>query len=79
VPVTGAMLGRDKALQNLVAGTTIPVPIGGTLSHPKPDRRALGAALKEVSKSIFKRGAEQEANELLKRLTGERGNLRPRQ
>lgn len=79
VPITGAMLGRDKTLQNLVAGTTIPVPIGGTLSHPRADRRAIGAAVKEVSKSLLKRGVEQEANDLLKRLTRDRGTPRPRQ
>jgi translocation and assembly module TamB len=79
VPITGAMLGRDPMLQNLAQGATIPVPIGGTLSHPRADRRAAGAALKELSKSIFKRGGEQEAIDLLKRLSREPGLMRPRQ
>src|SRR5206468_2780785 len=79
VPLNKALLGRDKMLQDLVGNTTIPVPIGGTLKQPRVDRHALAAAVKEVSKSVLKRGAQEEASDLLKRLSRERGLLRPRQ
>jgi translocation and assembly module TamB len=67
VPLNPSMLGRDKALQSLASGTTIPVPVGGTLSHPRIDRQALAAAMREVTRTILKRGAKEEASELLKR------------
>jgi translocation and assembly module TamB len=67
VPLNPTMLGRDKVLQNLAAGTTIPVPVGGTLTHPTVDRQALAGAMREVTRSILKRGARDEASELLKR------------
>jgi translocation and assembly module TamB len=67
VPLNPSVLGRDRTLQNLASGTTIPVPVGGTLTHPKVDRQALAAAMREVTRSILKRGAKDEASELLKR------------
>jgi translocation and assembly module TamB len=67
VPVSPSMLGRDKMLQKLVSGTSIPVAVGGTLTHPKVDRQAMSAAIREVTRSILKRNGESEAAELLKR------------
>jgi translocation and assembly module TamB len=67
VPLNPSILGRDRALQSLASGTIIPVPVGGTLDHPKVDRQALAAAMREVTRSILKRGAKEEASELLKR------------
>jgi translocation and assembly module TamB len=67
IPLNPAILGRDRTLQSLAAGTILPVPVGGTMSHPKVDRQALTAAVREVSRSILKRGARDEASELLKR------------
>jgi translocation and assembly module TamB len=78
VPLNKHLLGRDQILEELAGGTTIPVPIGGTLTHPKVDRQALAGALRQVGRSILKHGGEQEAADLLKRLTRERGLLRPR-
>ncbi len=78
VPVTGAMLGRDQMFENLAGGTTIPVPIGGTLEHPTVDRGALAAAVKEITRSVLKRGAEQEATDFLKRLSRDRNPPTPR-
>ena len=67
VPVNPSMLGRDKMLQKLVSGTSIPVAVGGTLTRPKVDRQALSAAIREVTRSILKRNGEGDAAELLKR------------
>jgi len=67
VPVSPSMLGRDKMLQRFVSGTSIPVAVGGTLTHPKVDRQALSAAIREVTRSILKRNGDVDAAELLKR------------
>ena len=44
VPITGAMLGNQAALQEIVGGTRVGVPIGGTMTHPAIDQQALGSA-----------------------------------
>ena len=76
VPLTSAMLGGDKTLQNVAGGTSIPVPIGGTLKRPKVDRQALASAMRQMSRTVLKRGAEKEANDLLNKLApGQGGNV----
>ena len=61
VPITASMLGRDPALNKLVAGTNITIPIGGTLSKPSIDRRALQTALRDATKSLAEKGLKDEA------------------
>ncbi|HWE40492.1 MAG TPA: hypothetical protein VG406_28350 [Isosphaeraceae bacterium] len=69
VPVTPAMLGNNRVLSGIAAGTRMSVPIGGTLSKPKLDREAFRAALKDVGKELLTRGAVVGVGELLDRLT----------
>ncbi len=69
VPITAAMLGGDdRLLGEIVGGTRVGVPIGGTFSHPRLDRGALQAGLREVSRSLIRRGAQVGVSELLNRL-----------
>lgn len=66
VPVTGAMLGGDTgALGQIVGGTRVGVPIGGTFARPQIDRGALQVGLRDVSRSMLQRGAAFGASELL--------------
>jgi translocation and assembly module TamB len=66
MPVTPAMLGRQRGLDQVLEGLRIGVPIGGTLSHPTLDNKAFRVGLREVGKSLLKRGGEQEVRDLLK-------------
>ncbi len=69
VPVTPAMFGDSPLLGPIVAGTSIRVPIGGTLDKPKLDKAAFKAGLADLGKSLLVRGAGVGALELLDRLT----------
>lgn len=70
VPVTRAMLGLGQVAQmdELVNGTRVTLPIGGTVQHPRIDRRGLQVALKDLSKGVINRGLSRGASELLNRL-----------
>jgi translocation and assembly module TamB len=67
MPLSGSVAGRDPVLRDLARGTTIAVPVAGTLKRPKVDRQALAAAMREASKSLLKREVKEEGTELLKR------------
>lgn len=69
LPVTPAMLGDTPVLGDLIAGTKVRVPIGGTLAAPKLDKAAFNAGLKDLGKNLLVRGAGVGAAELLERLT----------
>ncbi len=73
VPISGAMLGPQARLSQDLDGTRISVPIGGTISQPVVDRRALQVALKELSRSVLKREVTRDAAEVLDRLSRSRG------
>jgi len=64
VPISGKMVGNRADVNELLEGLRVGVPIGGTLSHPTIDRGALGAGVRDASKTVLKRGAA----DLLKRL-----------
>jgi hypothetical protein len=68
VPITASMLGNQALLGEAVDGTRVAVPIGGTLSRPGIDQRALQVALREAGRSMLRRGAEAGAEGLLQRL-----------
>ena len=68
LPVTAAMLGDNPLLADIVAGTRVSLPIGGTLDRPELDRDALADHLKDLGKSLLTRGATRGAIELLKRI-----------
>ncbi len=68
LPVTPAMLGNNELLADIAAGTSIKLPIGGTLDRPSIDQDAFQAGLKDMGKSLLTRGATRGALELLMRL-----------
>ena len=77
VPITGSMLGNQAALKDLVGGTQVAVPIGGTLTHPTLDRQALAMGVRDLGKTLIKRGAAREANDLLHKIGAPEGLLGP--
>lgn len=66
VPVTPGMLGRQEGLDRWLEGLRVGVPIGGTLTRPTLDRQAFRVGLRDVGKSLLKRGADQGVRDLLK-------------
>ena len=62
------MLGNNDLLSDIAAGTSIKLPISGTLDAPSIDRDAFQAGLKDMGKSLLTRGATRGALELLMRL-----------
>ena len=68
VPVTPAMFGNNPLLGEIVAGTKVRIPIGGTLAAPKLDKAAFNDELKDLGKTLLVRGAGVGAIELLGRL-----------
>ena len=68
VPVSGRMIGRDAAVKQIVGDTNISVPIGGTISRPAIDRAAFRVALRDVARSMARRGVQSEAGRLLDRV-----------
>ncbi len=68
VPVTSAMVANLPVLDDIVAGTRIKVPIGGTLDAPRVDREAANLALKGLGKDLLGRTAVRGAAELLMRM-----------
>ncbi|QEH32221.1 hypothetical protein OJF2_06900 [Aquisphaera giovannonii] len=70
VPITKAMLGSQAPAQlgDALRGNDITIPIGGTVSHPTVDRRALRVALGNLSKGAVRQGLQKEASKLLDRL-----------
>jgi len=68
LPLTSKMVGNNPLLSEIVGGTRIAVPIGGTLSQPKVDRQALGLGLKDLGKTLLERSVLQGAAALLERM-----------
>ncbi len=72
VPITPAMVANNPILSDIVAGTRIKVPVGGTLSKPQVDKEAFRTAMQDLGKTLLRRGAVRGATELLMRLTAPR-------
>jgi translocation and assembly module TamB len=68
VPLNAAMLGNNQLVNEIVDGTRVGLPIGGTLSRPVLDRRALEVALREAGRTMVKRGVQAEAGQMIRRL-----------
>jgi translocation and assembly module TamB len=68
LPITGALLAGSPLLADLVGGTRLTIPIGGTLDAPRLDRDALATNLKDLGKTLIRRGTTQGAADLLFRL-----------
>jgi translocation and assembly module TamB len=78
MPLTGRMLGRDELVQQLLGGTQITVPIGGTLSRPGIDRQALQATLRQAMQQVARKGLEAGAGRILERaLNNVAGDAKP--
>src|SRR6185437_6051076 len=79
LPVTRKMVLDVGFLGDIVEGTKISVPIGGTLDHPQVDRDALKVGLRDLGKTLLERTAGRGAAELLMRLARPRDpNAPPR-
>ena len=66
VPVTDRMVGRDA--YNILQGTTIRVPIGGTTSRPRIDETALQQATGDLMQQALRKNLEKSAQDLLNNL-----------
>ena len=69
VPLTSAMVAERPFLSDVLAGTKVRVPIGGTLSDPKLDREAFRAGMRDLGRSLLENTAMRGAAGLLMRLT----------
>ena len=79
VPLTGKALGLGAAGDQLAAGTTVALPIRGTLGRPAIDRRALAGALRDAARNLGQKELKGEAGKLLERIAGpSRGSSEPR-
>lgn len=82
VPITRGMLGARSGLDDLIGDRKVVVPIDGTVSKPRVDKRALQVALRELSKSVLKKELTKNATDLLNQLgpppaAGDGGNGKP--
>ncbi len=66
VPVSKSMLGGERILGEIVEGSRIGIPIGGTLSHPRIDREAVRVALGDMRRALIRRGIGVGVKELLR-------------
>lgn len=66
IPVTQQLVGGD--LYDILEGTTIRVPIGGTLSEPDVSSRTVQRAVGDLVKQAGQKKIEEAATDLLKRL-----------
>jgi translocation and assembly module TamB len=78
LPITRQMVLNNPLLGDVVEGTRISVPIGGTLADPEVDREAFQTAMRDLGKDLLTRGAARGAAELLFRLAQPRDPDRPR-
>ena len=72
VPIDSTLLGKDKLVAGALAGRKVVVPIGGTVSRPQVDRRALAANLKQLAGA----GLKQDAMDLIEGRPGAPGEDR---
>ena len=70
VPLSARALGLDASFDKLAGGTTVAIPIRGTLAKPSVDRQAFKGALRAVAKGLTEQGLKGEAGRLLERIAG---------
>ena len=63
VPVTRNLVGREG--YRLLAGTTLPIPLTGTIGHPRFDRQAFEKALADVAARAAGRDLEKQLDKWL--------------
>lgn len=71
VPLSARLLGNQKQLSEIVGGTKVALPIGGTLSRPSFDRSAFQVGLRQTAGSLLDKAASRGVSELLKQLGGD--------
>ncbi|MEW4569206.1 hypothetical protein AB1L88_15185 [Tautonia sp. JC769] len=70
VPLSERLLGGQEVLNDVLGGTRVGVPIGGTLGQPQLDQEAFRIGLRQQGGRLIGRGAAAGAGQLL-RLLGE--------
>lgn len=73
VPLSERMLGGQQMLNDVLGGTRVGVPIGGTLGQPKLDQEAFRIGLRQQGGRLIGRGAAAGAGQLLRLLGDEEG------
>ncbi|QDV32929.1 hypothetical protein [Tautonia plasticadhaerens] len=68
VPLSDRLLGGQEVLSDVLGGTRVGVPIGGTLSQPQLDREAFRVGLRQQGGRLLGRGAAVGAGQLLRML-----------
>ncbi|WP_152053132.1 hypothetical protein [Tautonia marina] len=71
VPLSERMLGGQQVLNDVLGGTRVGVPIGGTLGQPKLDQEAFRIGLRQQGGRLIGRGAAAGAGQLLRMLGDE--------
>jgi hypothetical protein len=68
VPLSDRLLGGQEMLSDVLAGTRVGLPVGGTLSQPRLDREAFRVGLRQQGGRLIGRGAAVGAGQLLRML-----------
>jgi len=76
MPVPPKWLG-NKALNSVLRGQTIRLPIGGTLSHPRIDRQELNRLSRQFIRNAATNLLQDELGRQLDRMFGPRGENQP--
>ncbi len=74
LPVAANIPGIKTGLDKTLGVTTIVVPIGGTVSHPTINKRALQAAIKQMSGNVLKKELSSNASGLMDKIAPSGGN-----
>ncbi|WP_169977115.1 AsmA family protein [Tautonia rosea] len=73
VPLSERLLGGQQVLNDVLGGTRVGVPIGGTLGQPRLDQEAFRIGLRQQGGRLIGRGAAVGAGQLLRMLGDEDG------
>ena len=68
IPLTARMLGLDPKLDKAAGGTTVALPVRGTLAKPAVDRKGLAVALRNAAKALGEKELKAEAGRFLDRI-----------
>ena len=70
VPLSAKALGLAPSFDKLAQGTTVNLPIRGTLARPAIDRKALAVALRDAARGLGEKELKGEAGRFLDRIAG---------
>ena len=68
IPLPTALSGGRPVLGDIIGGTSVTIPIKGTLDKPRIDKDALNLALKDLGGTLLTKGIMRGASELLTRM-----------